>query len=35
MLTKLIYGLAALATVPLLSACNTLTGVGKDIGRKV
>ena len=31
MLTKLIYGFAALATVLVLSACNTMTGVGKDI----
>jgi entericidin B len=38
MLTKLIYGFAALATVLVLSACNTMTGVGKDIeagGQKI
>jgi entericidin B len=33
MLSKLIYGFAALATALALSACNTMTGVGKDIER--
>ena len=38
MLRKLIYGLAALATALALSACNTMTGVGKDVekgGQKI
>ena len=38
MRTKLIYGFAALATVLVLNACNTMTGVGKDIeagGQKI
>ena len=38
MLKKLIYGLAALATALSLSACNTMTGVGKDVekgGQKI
>ena len=38
MVTKLIYGLAALATALVLSACNTMTGVGKDVesgGQKI
>lgn len=30
---KLIYGIAALATALALSACNTMTGVGKDVER--
>jgi len=36
--TKLTCGFAALATVLVLSACNTMTGVGKDIeagGQKI
>ena len=35
---KLIYGLAALATALALSACNTMTGMGKDVeksGQKI
>ena len=38
MLRKLIYGFAALATALALSACNTMTGVGKDVekgGQKI
>jgi predicted small secreted protein len=38
MRTKLIYGLAASATVRMLTACNRTTRVGKDIvggGRKI
>lgn len=38
MRTKLIYGFAASATVLVLSACNTMTGVGKDLeagGQKI
>ena len=38
MLRKLIYGLAALATALALSACNTMTGMGKDVekgGQKI
>lgn len=31
MLKRLIYGLAALATVLSLSACNTIQGAGRDI----
>jgi entericidin B len=31
MLRRLIYGLAALATVLSLSACNTIQGAGRDI----
>ena len=38
MLKKLIYALAATATVFALTACNTMTGVGKDVekgGQKI
>jgi predicted small secreted protein len=38
MLKKLLYTLAAMATVFALSACNTMTGVGKDVekgGQKI
>lgn len=38
MLRKLIYGFAALTTALVLSACNTMTGVGKDVesgGQKI
>jgi predicted small secreted protein len=31
MLKRLIYGLAALATVLSLTACNTIQGAGRDI----
>jgi predicted small secreted protein len=31
MFRKLIYCFAALATALALSACNTMTGVGKDV----
>lgn len=31
MLKRLLYGLAALATVLSLSACNTIQGAGRDI----
>jgi entericidin B len=33
MFRKLIYCFAALATALALSACNTMTGVGKDVER--
>lgn len=29
---KLMIALAALATVPALTACNTIEGIGKDVG---
>jgi entericidin B len=38
MFKKLIYAFAMLATALALSACNTMTGVGKDVekgGQKV
>jgi len=33
MLKKIIYCVAALAAAVTLSACNTMTGVGKDVER--
>ena len=35
MLKKIIYCVAALAAAVTLSACNTMTGMGKDVERGV
>lgn len=29
---KLLIGLFALASIPALAACNTIEGIGKDVG---